>query len=55
LGISDVGNAFTNAKASWILADDVAEYASSMGEVYQSGTELPLPKHTPLAGTTDGQ
>ena len=37
LGINDVGNAYANPNASWVLADDIAEYASLMDEVYQSG------------------
>lgn len=37
LGINDVGNAYANPNASWVLADTIAEYASLMDEVYQSG------------------
>ena len=36
-GINDVGNAYGNANASVVLAEDIAEYASLMDTVYQSG------------------
>ena len=36
-GINDIGNAYANSNASWVLADDIAEYASLMDQVYQSG------------------
>ena len=47
LGINDVGNAYANANASWVLADDIAEYASLMDEVYQSGARNFLFLNTP--------
>lgn len=37
LGINDVGNAYANANASWVLAEDMAEYARLMDEVYRTG------------------
>ena len=37
LGINDVGNSYANPNASWVLADDVAEYGRLMDTIYQSG------------------
>ena len=37
LGINDIGNSYANPNASSVLADTIAEYASLMDEVYQSG------------------
>ncbi|KAK5163137.1 uncharacterized protein LTR77_010921 [Saxophila tyrrhenica] len=36
-GINDIGNAYSNANASTVLAQDIAEYASLMDVLYQSG------------------
>ncbi|KAK3698890.1 hypothetical protein LTR37_016767 [Vermiconidia calcicola] len=37
LGINDIGNAYANGNASWVLAEDIAEYGRLMDVVYQSG------------------
>ena len=36
-GINDVGNSYQNANASTVLAEDIAEYASLIDTIYQSG------------------
>ena len=37
LGINDIGNAYSSANGSSVLAEDIAEYASLMDVVYKSG------------------